>query len=48
MYEFLPIATVVLIFSAGLGWAFCLIDQDRHRTTEVKLETDKRGIAGSG
>ena len=48
MYEFLPIATAALLFSAGLGWAFYLIEKDRHRATEVELETDRRGIAGSG
>ena len=45
LYEFLPIATVALLFSADLGWALYLIEKDRHRTTEVKLETDRRGIA---
>ena len=44
MYEFLPLATAALLFSAGLGWAFYLIEKDRHRATEVELETYRRGI----
>ena len=44
MYDFLPIVTTVLLFSAGLGWAFYLIEKNRHRATEVELETYRRGI----
>ena len=44
MYELLPIATAALLFSAGLGWAFYLIEKDRHRATEVQLERYRRGI----
>ena len=44
MYEFLQIATTALLFLGGLGWAFYLIEKDRHRATEVELETYRRGI----
>ena len=44
MYEFLLIETAVLLFFAGVGWAFYLIEKDRRRATEVELETYRRGI----
>jgi hypothetical protein len=44
MYEFLPIATAALLFFASVGWAFYLIEKDRHRATKVVLETYRRGI----